>query len=238
MAVGQTGSTGKALKITSSLPSTAVISACGWAVRRAGTASNFPTLFGIESGTSSAATGVYIEMESGTFKVTSNAGATAFGATPTQDKPFFWALTNAGAGAGNEKGYWRHIDGTMNTASQAGQSFTPAQMSLLNDSFDDFWDGYVSDVKVWTRVLSQSELECEMFRTAPAFFTNLYGQWPLWRVADLADYSGNGHTWTAAGSLTDEVSAPIFRGQAIRPVHRHAAAAPPPTGQFWLAAAA
>jgi hypothetical protein len=74
---------------------------------------------------------------------------------------------------------------------------------------------YVADIrvdriKIWDAALTAAEVASEMYRIEPVRWANIH----LWSPCNpgaterLSDWSGNGKTWTAGGTLTDEDPAP------------------------------
>lgn len=100
-----------------------------------------------------------------------------------------------------------NISDTSNISAGAGRS-APDRMemgaSLTSNEYP--FNGRVAWIKSWSVALSSTEVAAEMYAGAPMRTANLHGWWPCLPGATerLADYSGNGYTWTAGGTLTDE----------------------------------
>ena len=64
---------------------------------------------------------------------------------------------------------------------------TPAEAS-------EWFNGRLAYVRVWSRELSQAEIEAEWASPTPVSATGLWADWPLETATDLTDHSGNDHT--------------------------------------------
>jgi hypothetical protein len=62
---------------------------------------------------------------------------------------------------------------------------------------NEWFNGRLTYVRVWSRELSQAEIEAEWASATPVSTTGLFADWPLESAADLTDHSGNGHTLVA-----------------------------------------
>lgn len=99
---------------------------------------------------------------------------------------------------------------TANVASRT--ALTSMRMGRVNSSGGDALNGAVDRVRIYRRALTVSELRAEMYLARAATERLIYGDYPMWPGSGLRaiDYSGQNHTWTQTGTLTDEV------GPAIR----------------------
>lgn len=198
---------GERLFRTTSLPSSTNFSACGWARWDTGfdAGHGFNMLCDIANATSSASNWMEIGFrDSGaTFALTTHAGNTAFGSNPALDVWFFWAMSCAGTGSTDFKGYWSQANSsTFNTAQRTGYSFTTAQVTLTNDTYTSWMDGRMAYVKMWDAVLTQAEFEAEKWRGLPARWANLHGFWPLFDSATgLQDFTPGAKTLSSSGTL-------------------------------------
>jgi hypothetical protein len=200
--------TGDYLRRTANLPASGIGTICGWG--RVTTApASFCCLTSIEQ------TGIF----AGVFMFMDSSGAiSTYGSTPDSvssdiatigvGTPFFWALTNAGAGAGNTIGYVRAFNvNTLSSQTLGGTTLaTPNQLNVGNDSFGDNFNGRMQNVKAWDRVLTASELLVESFYKRPMYPGSINFWWELHGSGDIADRSGNGRDATAGGTLTTEDS--------------------------------
>lgn len=103
--------------------------------------------------------------------------------------------------------YIRPSGGTSTTQSVAGMSANLNMASVrVGDSVfgGTGLNGNVTAVKIWTAALSQAELDAEWNTFAAVRGTNLVARYELKDNTDTADYSGNGHTLTATGTITTE----------------------------------
>lgn len=116
-------------------------------------------------------------------------------------------------------GYWRPADGSATHVSPtlATSPQTEAVLHLGADSWDEWCDVRLANVKVWDAVLTQAEIEAEQFTYRPRRLENLHAWWPLLPGATerLRDYSGNGKDLTAGGTLTDEDGPPLAWGAPV-----------------------
>jgi len=78
------------------------------------------------------------------------------------------------------------------------------------DSGDDF-TGQVAGLKAWAVALSVEEIQAEMLSIRPRAFASLYGFWPF-LTNDIADYSGNGRSWTLTGVVDSVDNPPVSWG--------------------------
>jgi hypothetical protein len=62
---------------------------------------------------------------------------------------------------------------------------------------NEWFNGRLAYVRVWSRELSQTEIETEWSSTVPVSVTGLWAAWPLESASDLTDHSGNGRTLVA-----------------------------------------
>lgn len=220
MAIGNNLATAY-LELTTSLPGSGVITACGWSLCTSPTSgADWHSLFFMEDATNDFQ--LAFRNTDGVLVIdTSGAAAVGFSASPTAGQRFFWWITHAGAGAGNLIGGWA-LPGanTFTTANMAGKSITPTSMWMLGDPYGQQNDGSHSDVKLWTAVLTQAELLNEMYSMLPVRLANLYDYWPLWRVGATEGYY-NGHNWTEVGTLYTDRSAPfggfVFPSEVSKP---------------------
>jgi hypothetical protein len=81
---------------------------------------------------------------------------------------------------------------------------------------NEWMDGAIADVKVWSTALSQAELEQEALHLAPVRTSNLYAWYPLQSLGTmLTDFSGNGHHLTPITPATGNWA--LQSGPAISP---------------------
>jgi hypothetical protein len=209
MGVNNALQSGARLELTAGLPASGVLTICGWSTVTSPTSgAGFQCLFFMED--ASEDFGINFRNTDGVLIIdTSGAVPTGFASSPTAGQRFFWAVTHAGAGAGNLIGYWA-LSGatTLNSANMGGKTVTPTSMWLLGNPYSQPYDGSADNVKMWTAVLSAAELLNEMNSTLPRRFANLYDRWPLWRLGDTKGYYG-AHNWTETGSLTSTDNGPV-----------------------------
>ncbi|MEU3161787.1 LamG-like jellyroll fold domain-containing protein [Streptomyces griseoincarnatus] len=128
------------------------------------------------------------------------------------------AVTISGTGASGGRMYTRTVGGSTNmTTGQVSGGSTPDGITLFGRSPSDsseWFNGSLAHVRVWSAVLSQSEIEAEWNSTTPVRTTNLWASWPL--TTDLTDTSGNGRALSAGTTaLTVEDDPPISGGTNV-----------------------
>lgn len=137
-----------------------------------------------------------------------NAGA-SFGSNPSTSAWFFWAVTNAGTGAGNCIGYWQNnTGGGFVTVSGAGLAFTPTQSSLgqVGSATCSAEFAYFME---FDSVLTPTQLASQFLSATPLTSARRYLVMTAAASAGT-DTSGNGYNMTVSGSLTDGASNPTF----------------------------
>lgn len=205
------GTGGTGIGRTASLPVSTNFTACGWAFWGSNVAGDKPIFILQNTVNPTDATAyVTIEMLAGVITLVTTFVSTSFALTPLLNSWFFWALTCAGTGAADLKGYWCEAGGsTFKTASRAGASFTPAQMNWGADSFNNVITARLGAYKVWDTVLTPQELLGEMNYFMARRPGAVNGVWPC-VGGDLRDYSGNGRTLTMTGTVGNHPDPPIW----------------------------
>ena len=198
---------GEGLSRTSSPPSTAGFTVCGWASLTTDR-NNYQILSSIDNGSTQ-----YAEIgtdSDGTTLYIFNHGAIGASLGPlTLNTPFFWAQTVNGAGSGNHVGYGRAVGAnTLTSTSQSGVAAITSQTFWVGrDGFDAgayYFDGRIWNVKVWDRVLTAAELLVESFYSNVKFPASLHLHWRLPGSNNTTDSSGNGRNATVSGTLSTE----------------------------------
>lgn len=93
------------------------------------------------------------------------------------------------------------------TLTATGLTVSRAGVSAVSG---EWLNGRVANRKTYTAELTAAEIEAEFAQYVPVRTANLYSWYPFLVGADLADYSGNGRTLTAAGAgRTTEDGPPI-----------------------------
>lgn len=163
-----------------------------------------------------------------TLNLASNAGFPAITAVNVGEW-FFWALRAASL-SDSSAHIWRASTSgwSSQTANRTGFSMTPTGMYLGNDGFGEWLNGRIAAVKCWSGgALTTAEIEQERLSYMPVRTANLYGVWPMLVHTDLVDYSSNGRSLTAAGTLATEDGPPIPWRQGRRRVPIAVAVTPP-----------
>lgn len=75
-----------------------------------------------------------------------------------------------------------------------------AQLQVGTDVSGEFWQGYSAHVKVWTRAMSEIELDLESLQLMPFSRNALWAYWPL--ANGGRDISGRGHNLTVTAPVT------------------------------------
>jgi len=118
--------------------------------------------------------------------------------------------------------------GTMGTASD-GAVRPLADNTILELGISFSTGGLIgraAGVKLWNAVLTEAEFVNEMRSLRPRRTSNLYLWSPFLNGADTVDHSGNGRSWTAAGSPTSGDGPPVGWGAAPYIIGNPAAAGP------------
>lgn len=202
------GGTGQYLRRTTSLPTTSAWTLAGWFRVRSIRASQYQYFIDLDDGTNYAVIGY---QAAGGWDFGTSAGAGSM-TGPSTNVWTFIACTLAGAGAGNFKVYHAAAGAAFTVGSSAGATFTPTGMYIGNDSWDEWCNVDIAHVRVWDAVLTQAELEQEIYTARPARFANLHLWSPLWTPSDVVDYSGNGRNWAVGGTLATVDGPPIAWG--------------------------
>lgn len=122
------------------------------------------------------------------------------------------------------------IDGVnvVDTFAMTIGAFSSIFFGSYNGGTSYFYNGRMANLIWYTDAKSTTEIAAMAARKTyiPYTFTNIYGWWPMLPGATerTLDYSGNGHTLTNNGTLTDEDGPPIGWGAPVI-VHPYAAVA-------------
>lgn len=108
--------------------------------------------------------------------------------------------------------YVNGVEATYSTqANGAGSAVSDASIALYignRDNVDLTFDGRISYVQIWNRVLNINEIT--QATTFPGSVSNgLVGFWPLTGDSPETDLSGNGNTGTVTGAATSTDGAPV-----------------------------
>lgn len=93
------------------------------------------------------------------------------------------------------------VDGTEYSGSFANT--TTPEVLLLGSNTTEYLDGRQEGHKIWNAALTLAERSAERLSIQPVSRASLHAAWALQNAADLTDYSGNGRTLTANGTLAD-----------------------------------
>lgn len=74
----------------------------------------------------------------------------------------------------------------------------------------EWFNGRIAHLKIWSRVLTQAQVEAEWRIPTPVVVTDLQAYWPLASAGDLTDHSGNGrHLVAGTTAVATEDDPPI-----------------------------
>lgn len=124
-----------------------------------------------------------------------------------------------GAAANRTDVYVDGILGPQSTQSSMGDPVGARfEFGAVSTANTDRMNGRIAFIKWWNnRILSQAEIQTEMFSIKPKFTESLAGFWPT--LAGLGersrDYSGFGRDFTEGGTLTDEQDPPVTWGDSV-----------------------
>jgi hypothetical protein len=197
---------GEYLERTANLPSINGATVCGWAIRD-GDQNTHTEVCGLWNGTSD--NSIMFDADGTTLAVWADGPGTAsFSTSPSAGEPFFWALVCQRTV--EVRGYLRIANATtLQTASESnGHPWSAPDTFVIGNgpSADRNYplDGRVWNVKCWDRILTASELLVESYYRRVMFPSSINFHLPLDRHDDLNDYSGNGRSATAGGTLSTE----------------------------------
>lgn len=154
----------------------------------------------------------------GMARVGSNLGGVDV-ASITLDAWYFFALTQSGA-TRQLKGYVAPAGGSLSSATHTSVNDAATVTDIIvggGPYFGQQLRGSITEFRVWTRELSQAELEAEMAgQRTPASSTNLVGQYPLADADTKLDaLVGTDLQTTGAGAWTTDPDGP-FAAQAAQ----------------------
>jgi hypothetical protein len=119
---------------------------------------------------------------------------------------YHFAVTVEGTGAGQVKTY---VNGTLVLSSPGNPAITADRFSIGNDAHQEWLNGNAAAVKLYSAVLTGTEISAEMNRLAPVRTTNLNGYYPLQAVTSATnDFGGGNRTLTQGGTLATDASGP------------------------------
>jgi hypothetical protein len=129
--------------------------------------------------------------------------ATFTGAVATVGTWFFWAMSWTTGTSANA--YFGNVGATsLVTQAVTSSNVDSASWRFLDDPYDEWWDGRVANIRVYSAALTATELLHEAQLLRPVRGSNLWAWWPLYSHTDLVDYSGNGRDLSSSGTLTTE----------------------------------
>lgn len=192
---------------TTLLPSITSFSIMAWIYRTTTGGGDHEAVFSYGSGTSNYAAYVRSGPSSALFSVTD--WVTDFTGSAIVDATWYHlAMTVAGTGAGQLLGY---MNGVLNCTGN-GASITGSTLQCCNGpagGTQEWYNGRMAAVKVYSAVLTANEIANEMRQYLPVRTANLNCWSPLLLSTDVKDFSGAGATWTVGGTLATEDGPPI-----------------------------
>lgn len=201
---------GEILKRTANLPTTGAFTAMGWARFVSIRSGEYQYIVELANGTSYAGSYLVLGYRSGTtWEIATDVGVQSFASAPTTGEWFFWGLTSNGT---TLAGYWGHARNALTTTTLSTQTFTSAQLSIGNDSWDEWCDIEMGPTYIYNAVLTGAEISAQRHSLWPSRVSGLNLWSPLWSQTNYIDYSPNRRNWTAAGTLTAANHAPVGWG--------------------------
>lgn len=92
---------------------------------------------------------------------------------------------------------------------------TPTAFELGNDALNEFLNGNLANVQVWSAALTQPEIETEWATWDAVRTSNLVRHHKFKDAAETTDYSGNARTLTSAGTPTFDADNPPITENSI-----------------------
>lgn len=149
-----------------------------------------------------------------TLEFESHADQTEFTNQPSTNTWYYFYITGSNTGSNTlslHGGYYTAAGTSpvedINLA--ATSEFEPERLDIGNDSWNEFGNVIMAQVRVWTGVvLTDAQLRAERDSPTPVITSGLWASYSLDDNTDTADDSGNGRTLTFGGSLTTEEDPP------------------------------
>ena len=204
------GGTGKYIRRTTGLPASTSITVCAWMYIDSLRASQYQYWLCVENATTNA-TKYLVQGYSNAARwdivnTDVNVGTST---EPPTGAWIFSAMSCAGTGSTDAKGYFRRIgDTALTTGSAPGTSFTPAMVMLGNDSYDEWTNTRFGPAYIFNRALSPFEIAALSFN-AYAIPAGLVAGVRLAHPGDIYDIR-DGTPWTVGGTLTQGGYPPII----------------------------
>lgn len=140
------------------------------------------------------------------------------GLTPTSGSWYYYALTYDDAGAGIAY-HGAYGGGSLTTTSGTLVDAAGTTTRIGVDGYSSFLNGEIAYVRIWSAVLSSSELESERLSPTVVRSSNLTAAYHF-DTASTTDNSGNGNTLTAIGTPGSGTSPSLTAATKSRPLFR------------------
>lgn len=211
---------GDELQRTTSLPAIAALTVALW-VKISVDTNSYACAFSIEKNNANL---LYLETNAdgttiGLWSLSSDTGGgwiDITGPNMTVGTWYYLAFTVSGA---SEVLYWATAGAAALTSASgtagAATWFTPTMLRMGDSTFSAEWlNGCVSNLKIWTAVLTLAEIEQERQVMRPVRTADLHSWNPMFNgdSVRLEDWSGNGRALTNVGFPADEDGPPVPYG--------------------------
>jgi len=198
---------------TTGLPSITAFSMLGWA-RFAVAAAGYKSLFAFGGTGTSDWWYLRSEWNTTTINLKNSVGETTGSANPGASTWFHVALTVNGTGANAASVY---VDGVQDFQMNGDTGVATGKIWVGADPWGSEAETMFAHVKIYNAVLTAAEIVQEMRSARPHRTANLNAWHPLWSTNDdQVDFSGNGNTWTVAGTPTTVDGPPVAWGPVSR----------------------
>ncbi len=190
------------------------VTMAGWYQIRDASPSQYAIPFGFEStDTSATAWAVFYISATNEQKFGTNTSSNDIEFIPNQNEWYYFYIIGQNTNDGDidwDAGFF--LENGTSPASSIGVvdnvEWDIARVCVGNDSWDEWTDCVLAQVRVWTTKLTAIELFVEKQSATAVKTANLWADWPLVGNTDNGDDSGNGRNLTFGGTLTTENEPP------------------------------
>lgn len=205
-------SAGEYYSRTTNLPARTAYSIGGW-IKVGPTTAGFSNIFGLESGSVSAANGTYLGWDDSVNRLTvfyAGGASSVLRSSLSKSTWYYMALV----GSGTDVLAYTRAEGESSFTSLTGISqdaFTSAFLAFMNDSYAEVTEGNLRYVRVWSAALSSADLLTESASTTLVRTANINADYPMSSLSDdNEDQSGNTFNMTTSGSPATDASEPTI----------------------------